>query len=357
MPSSSRLLGLLAPVASAATSQITFGNGDTDGLVAGGACVFGAAAPNATLKLTWRNSNGHLKAKASVASSSGHWNYCSAAKTLKTGDLLRANDGLTTRQFTMPLVTLNVDRAANRFRGRAPANSTLGLWTHSGYSDYYAHEDLASNANGHWRFSDGNDVPGGTDAYLDWFSTHGDSVTVHAAGPELDIIVGRSRYDGVADPNQAVHFVLRDPATHAIRATADSVGDDNGYFSGEFRDTDGQPVKVAVGDRVVGHEVAADLDWLVPQIEATADVASDRVNGTCHDAGNPGGTAIVRVRRSGHERGFAVVGVDAAGQFDVDFNGHPGFLFDPANIRHGDKLVVTCWLATGDTVMQSFLVP
>ncbi len=352
------LITLLAPVASATTSQINFGSGEFDGLLPGGACIFGSAAPNMTVTLTWRNSNAKLKVKTSVpSSSSGHWQYCSASKTLRTGDLLKASDGLTTRHFTMPLVTLIVDRAANRFHGQAPANSTLGLWTHSGFSDYYAHEDLASNANGRWTFSDGDDVPGGTDAYLDWFSAHGDSVTVHAAGPELDIIVGSSRYNGFADPNQAVHFVLRDPATHVIRATADSVGDDYGYFSGEFRDALGTPVKVAMGDRVVAHKVAADLDWLVPQIEATADVAADTVSGACHDAGNPAGTAIVRVRRTGHERGFAVVGVDASGQFNVDFGRRPTFLYDPANIKHGDRLVVTCWLATGDTAMQSFLVP
>jgi hypothetical protein len=355
-------LALLAPASvSAGGSSIRFGTDAFEGLMAGGNCIYGWASPGSTVNLTWRSSGGSLKAQGSVPADtdSGHWEFCATGVELVRGDRLKANDGSTQRTFKMPHVTLKVDRVANEFRGRAPANSMLTLHSHSLFSDFYESTDLNANAQGRWQFdNDGNDVPGGTDAYLDWFGPLGDTVTAHDTAPEIHVTVGRAEFTGFVRPGLEIRLELRDNSTDAVKAIGNAVGGEFGEVRGQFRDLAGHKVPVSVGDRVVAHALADDLDWNVPAIEATANVATDVVNGACRDAGNPGGLAIVEVNRAGGRRvGFSIVGVDPSGEFEVDFGGSPNPFHNPANIKHGDKLTVKCMLGTGDWVHQTFLVP
>jgi hypothetical protein len=48
---------------------------------------------------------------------------------------------------------------------------------------------------------------------------------------------------------------------------------------------------------------------------------------------------------------------DEDGNFDVNFGRRPTLLYDPANIKRGDRIVVLCRLTTGDNVMLPFRVP
>lgn len=352
------LLALLAPATVAAASQIRFGNGESEGLIPGGSCIYGSSAAGANVNLTWRNSGGALKEKTSVLSSTGgHWRYCAAVTTLVVGDSLKANDGLTQRTFTMPLVTVKVDRVANEFRGRAPANSNLTLWSHSAFSDYYQRNEVTSNAQGRWQYDDGNDVLGGTDAYLDWLGPLGDTVTAHGVGPQIDVTVGSSTFTGFVNPGLEIRLVLRDNTTDEIKAIGNAVAGEYGFVSGDFRDVAGRRVLVSVGDRVVSRKLADDLNWNVVYAEATADVPTDVVEGTCYDFGNPSQTAVVKVHRTGHIRGFSIVTLDHNGHFEVDFGGSANPFHNPANIKHGDKLIVECMLGTGDWVRHAFRVP
>lgn len=356
-------LTLAGPAAVAAgagpASNIRFGHGEFDGLMLGDHCIHGTAAASANVGLTWRSAGGTIKEKTSVLSSTGggHWRYCAAVTTLVVGDSLKANDGASQRTFTIPLVTVKVDRVANEFRGRAPANSNLTLWSHVGrFSDFYERNEITSNAQGRWQYDDGYDIPGGADAYLDWVNDIGDSVTAFGVGPRVDVTVGSSDFTAYINPGQRIRIQLRDNATDAIKAIGTAVARDSSFVGGVFRDSAGHRVPVSVGDRVVALKVADDLNWNVPFIEATADVAEDTVDGYCHDADNPSNSVIVMVRRTGHVRGFAHEPVDSTGHFEVDFR-DPGGFGNEANIKHGDKLLVQCLLPTGDTVAQLFLVP
>jgi hypothetical protein len=347
---------LFPTIAAAGPASITFGYEDQGGLVPGGSCIYGRASANAQVALTWKSKANALKAQATVQSSSGgSFSYCSATATLKTGDKLKANDGSSQRTFTMPNVTLTVDRAANEFRGLAPANSNLLLWHHSGFSDFYAREDVVADSTGHWAFTDVEDVPAATDAYIDWLGPNGDFVTVNRTAPELDVTIGSADISGIAAFNSTVKFNLYDGAT--LKGTATVSTDEYGQFSGSFVDAGSSPVNVAVGDRVVNHKVAMDLDWIVPDSSATGNAATEKVHGSCQDAGNLSESAIIRVFRANQQRGFAIVGVDAAGNWHVNFNKPDGFLFNGTKLSHGDRISVECSLDTGDTVTQSFIVP
>jgi hypothetical protein len=355
------ILALLAPASvSAGSSTIRFGNDAADGLVAGSNCIYGWASPGSTVNVTWRSSGGSLKAQGSTPADpdSGHWSFCATGVELVRGDRLKANDGSTQRTFKMPHVTLKVDRVANEFRGRAPADSMLTLFWHSLFSDFYQSEDLTASAEGRWQFNnDGDDVFGGTDAYLHWFGPLGDTVTAHDTAPEIHVTVDSAEFTGYVRPGLEIRLELRDNSTDAVEGIGTAVGGQYGEVRGHFRDLAGHKVTVSVGDRVVAEALADDLDWIVPDSEATANVATDVVNGTCHDAGNPSDLAVVRVRRTGQVRGLAIVYVDPAGEFEADFGGSPNPGRKPANIKHGDKLIVECMLGTGDWVHQTFLVP
>jgi hypothetical protein len=352
------LTALAGPATVLAASQITFGNDSTEGITLGTHCVFGHSAASSNAVLTWRNSIGNLKVKTSfVTSAYGSWSYCDPTAVLAVGDIVRLNDSHTQRSLTIPLLTLKVDRVNNVFRGLAPPNSDLTVWQWCCFSDYYAHDDLVANSEGKWVLNDGYDVPGGTDSYLDWHGPNGDIVTVHSGSPEIDVIVGRSQFTGFATPGIEFKVTLRDGLTDAIKGASTSVADEYGGVSGQFTNANGHPVTVAVGDHIVGRKLATDLDWIVPDASAVASVPDDTVNGSCADAGNLSQTAVVSVRRTGQTRGWTIADVESNGDWFVDFGRHGGFLYNPANIKHGDRIVVECWLDTGDKVTQSFLVP
>ena len=354
------MVALLAPASvSAGGSSIRFGTGETEGLVAGSSCIHGWASPGSTVNLTWRSSGGSLKAQGSAPADFGHWEFCATGVELVRGDRLKANDGSTQRTFKMPHVTLKVDRVANEFRGRAPANSMLTLYWHSLFSDFYQSEEVTANAQGRWQFDNyGNDVPGGTDAYLDLLGPLGDTVTAHDTAPEIHVTVDRAEFTSFVRPGLQIQLELRHNSTDAVKAIGNAVADEYGGVRGHFRDLAGRKVPVSMFDRVVAHALADDLDWNVSAIEATANVATEVVNGACHDAGNPGDLAIVEVNRAGGRRvGFSIVGVGPSGEFEVDFGGQANPFHNPANLKHGDKLTVKCMLGTGDWVHQRFLVP
>ena len=53
-----------------------------------------------------------------------------------------------------------------------------------------------------------------------------------------------------------------------------------GLFQTKFRNANGKLVKVRVGDRITS-DVSPDEDWIVPNVTATVDAASDMATGTC----------------------------------------------------------------------------
>ncbi len=348
------LLVALVPGTAAAAARITFTLG------AGTECVGGDAAPSTTARITWKSAGGALKARADVATNQfGGWVLCVPGSNLRTGDTIKVNDGLGARTLTMPQVTLIFDRVNNEFRGKAPANSTGTIYWHSGlYADYYEGEDVASNANGNWSLTPYSDFDllGGIDGDVDWTTSSGDSFYAHGMAPFIEVTLGRSTFSGGANPNQNVLFKLRDPSTATLKGTDMVTGDEYAYFTGQFVNGQGQPATVVAGNRVLS-PVASDLDWIVPHVEGSANVANDHVNGRCHSTDLAALSVRALVFRSGNRIGYVFGGIEQDGSFSMDFGEPPSFMYDPANIRHGDRVQVLCLYETGDIVRLVFRVP
>ena len=74
---------------------------------------------------------------------------------------------------------------------------------------------------------------------------------------------------------------------------------------------------------------------MVPAIDAMAMAATDEVAGQCANAVAPD-LSMIRLFRTGFVRGWAV----EPAAFDFNFR-HVDWV-DPANVRQGDRIVVSC---------------
>ena len=343
---------LLAPaLASAATAKVTFY------LSVDRNCVEGHGPAGRSLHLVWRNSGGALKADAILPTSSvtGYWSYCSIDGTyLANGDRLKAIIGTYVRKFTVPPLTIEVDRVSDTFYGTAPAGTPLTLWYIYGgcCADFEQHADLVADSAGNWSFDE--DYP--TDRFngrVEWNSAKGDLVQVEDMAPGVGITIGRSAVGVDGDPHATFRVVLRNGETGARKGVAKGMFDQYGLFQGNFLDAGGHPVNVAVGDKIDGRSVSSDMKFTVRNIEVAVDVLADVVDGRCI---NPSVSGILSVLRNGQGRGYAFFGLEEDGTFSI-WMGDQGTLgYDPANIHRGDKIRVTCNLANGDSLTTNYVV-
>jgi hypothetical protein len=359
------VLAGLMPATVAAAPVMTFGNGYT-GLVLRSHCINGHGPANAPVHVVWKSQGGTVKAVADVTSTaSGAWEYCSSSRRLAVGDTIRASSASYARTFTMPNITLTGNRETGAFRGRGLPGVTGDLWYHAGiFADYFENAQVTAGSDGRWVLpqSDGSGASGGIQAEVFWTTPQGDVLIGRTVTPYVEVTIGRAFVSGGTQANSSAVVSLRDPVTDALRGRASTTSDDYGFFDGRFVNPSGQAVNTRVGDRVVS-ALSGSIDWHVPNIEGSADVANDMVNGRCHSTEIEALFALVRVYRTGDQRGLAIASVDAAGTFEIDFGGREGLYYDPANIKHGDRIVISCYYdatmddSADDIVSFPFFVP
>ena len=268
-------------------------------------CIYGTASDGATLQLLWKSATGSRKAKTSVQASAtdGWWRACSpAGDVVAIGDRITANDGTSSHVLVVPELTLVINRVDDRFKGRGPAGDYVRLicgYT-NGFEPCQATWKLKVNSQGQWGLRPGWDLVGWQSMNLLWRSAGGDRVNIYMQGPYLDLTIGSAVVRGASRANAPVTVVLRRAGSNDVAATAvtkaSSLG---GAFQTKFRNQNGKAVKVRAGDRVTS-DVAPDEDWIVPNVTASADAASDIVTGTC-----PADSMFVHVTvvRNGYEDG------------------------------------------------------
>jgi hypothetical protein len=332
----------------AASAKVTFSAS------LGANCVGGDAPNGVALHLVWKSTNGALKANAYVPTGSyGGWEYCSPNAALTAGDSLKATVGSYTRHFVMPNVAMKVDRVHDNYHGTAPAGTALTLWfIYNGCCpDYEQHADLIADANGRWSYTEGS--TNNYYAHVDWSNAAGDHAYAEDYAPSVSVTIGRSVVSGTSHPNSAVKIVLRDGTSGLRIAVARAATDSYGSFSAVFLDGAGHPATVATGNRVDGRRVVSDMYFITPDITASADIASDIVTGNCPTRGH---IVEVEIYRSGNAIGGTSAQSDNAGDFSVWFGDEEGLGYRPANIRSGDRVVVTCSTRAGDFVTKRFPV-
>jgi hypothetical protein len=352
-------LGMFPLAAQAATPPIRFT------LSYGDDCISGTAN-SGTVAVTWRSAGGALKAAGAIPES-GYWELCSSGSDpayVEIGDKIKADDGTYARNYVVPELNVIADRVGDTFYGTGPAGRTITLWYPAGtFADYGYTHYVRVGSDGHWSYTpnDISDIIGGWFAELDWKSPNDDRLTDYTNAPAVALTLGKARFAGSTEGGRTVTLALRDANSNErlARATATTAPEFGDFFA-TFRDSNGNAVKVMPGQRFKSLSLAADANWIVPNIEATADTDADTVSGRCYDAGTSSGSLAVFVSRDGHQRGYYLFGQvdDAAGNFTVDFSdSHASPGYDPVNIQPGDELSVTCRQTTGDSVGASFVAP
>ena len=356
---SALFVAAVAPLGVAAAGGIKFGNPEGDGLMIGSECLAGRAATNATVDINWKSSTGKLKANVTTVATGGRWSYCSTSKHLAVGDVLKATVGATSRTFTVPNLTVNVDRAADKFAGKAPASSHLLLTYPAGLvADFEETAHPTSDAQGSWSYVPGDDVAGGIQATVEYTSANDDHVIATGVAPAIQVEIDSSLLVAIGNPGLKFKVQLRDGGTNALLATAKTKVTDF-IAIGDFENTSSEDVDVSVGNRVVDTAVAADLDWIVPDIQASANVSNDHVQGSCPPAGGSSLLASVSIMRNGDDKASGIVTFNEGsdGSFAINFGGHANPFLHPGNIKHGDTLQLVCVISTGDAVVREIAIP
>ena len=342
-------LGLLPGTAAAAEPPIRF----ELGLRSPGECVYVFTATDTPTDVTLRSASGQLKAQVTMAPD--EYYFCLDGSTwVDSGDKLKASDGSYTRKFVVPDLSVEIDRVHNVYMGSGPAGRTVFLdYPGSLFGDVGETAGARVGEDGNWSFNPHHDLVWSMGGYVSWRSPNGDKVHASGAVPFMTLTIGKAGFSGWTSSLGHVDASLTDG--HA--GIASVVADIRGAFAGKFLNSNGRAVKAAAGDRFMAPSLASDADWVVPDIEATANATNDVVQGDCQRTGSVSDLGNVQVVRSGHVRGRAYVGLDESGHFRIDFGGRATPGFTPANIKSGDTISVGCMIATGDWVQRSFTAP
>jgi hypothetical protein len=168
-------------------------------------------------------------------------------------------------------------------------------------------------------------------------------------------VLGKAKVVGAYDANKTTTMTLYN-SSMTVRGTAAVTGAPaDGTFSGKFRNSHSTAVTVRPGDYVQS-TIASDASFTVPDISVTADVDTDVVNGRCGD-GSGMDNVLVGLYRSGDRQGWANWSLEPDGTFSFWFADENDFYIQPADVMHGDNLVVTCERTSGDEIETSWIVP
>lgn len=341
-------IGSLAGSAAAAGPPITF----SFALRSPGECIAVITSANNPTNVTLRNSAGQIKAQGTVAADGVF--FCLDSSTwVDSGDKLKASDGTYTRTFEVPNLSIEADRVNNVYLGTGPAGRTVVVgYPQALFGDVGESKGARVAQDGTWSLNPHHDLVWSMDGAVTWKSPNGDRLTAYGVVPYISLTIGKSTFSGWTTSFGAFDASVQDGKLGSDTVTSDV----QGAFSGRFRTSSGHGVKVSPGEHLTAPGLASDADWIVPNIEATANAANDKVHGTCEDAGALSDVVSVDVVRSGQVRGSALLYGVQNGNFSVDFGAkaYPGFR--PTNIKSGDTIVVGCMIATGDWVAESFAV-
>ncbi len=348
---------LLLPAAvTAAPAQIRF---DLE-LAAPGACIGVYSAPNETLSIVWRGADGALKANISGLSE-GSVGICpdDDSTFVAPGDRIKATVGSYTRNYVVPYLSLRVDRVADVIGGTGPAGRTLIVeWSGGRFGDTVQSRGVRVGQDGTWSLS--RAVDAGATASVSWTSPNNDNLRIYGSSAWLTVTLGKAAFTGSAAPFTEVDITVENGTTsHGVTTAAP-----NGPFSGAFRKPNGRVDAIAPGDHISAPNVAADMDWIVPDVQIAADAATEMVTGQC-----AGTIAAIRLYRSGHQFpvGFVLVSPGSSSEyqdeFEFDFSDPrasdyvTGIESNAANVKHGDRLTVECIVESGDSIVLRSVVP
>ncbi len=208
---SAAALTAMPAAATAATPAITFDIQLFD------PCMRGSGAADATISVVWRDSNGALKANGTATHpfGGGVWEFCSPGNAMTPGDKLKVDDGSYTRAYTVPNMTLHIDRVANVYEGNGPAGRTLRLCIQTG--DFGRCHSVRVGQDGQWSYDPHDDLIHyrvGYGASLSWTSPNDDTLFIDSINaPFLAVTLGTSKFSGETDPLGNVSVTVSNSST------------------------------------------------------------------------------------------------------------------------------------------------
>jgi len=343
---SAALLSMLVPATASAAAFVQF-----DGEIIGDSCVYMMAAPNASIDLTWKSSGGSLKAHVTVpVNPQGGASYCSTTgKQIASGDKMKVTVGSQTRTWTVPKLSVTLDRATDYIRGTGPVGATIHV--ECPYDDTPVfepciwHKNVVVGSDGKWAIHK-TGIGGAFRVNARIGSLSSDWVSAWGISSSLGVTIGRANFRGTAQPGTNVTVTVRDGNTNAVKATGSAKAQQLfGDFEGVLKTSGGVKYQVAAGDRVIS-TVPGGTDWKVPAIDGTASGPTDMISGHCLDA-IPGVTPVKVYRYHNSVRtGPAEWDTDSSGFFDFNYAENSASTND--QIRAGDQMAIQCMRGEGD---------
>lgn len=338
------MMATVPTIASAATRPITFF------AFIGDECIQGNASDGAIVHVVWRDADGTLKANKTLTadgSNDGYFSACGSGPdvVVEKGDRLRANDGTSTHSLVVPELTAQGNRVRDVYKGRGPAGQYVKLICafSNGFEPCMQTWKIRVNAEGQWSFKPGWDVGAGETMLLQWKSAVGDAIITIATPAILTVRIGSAHLVGVTRDGAPAAIVLRRGPSFDIRATTNVASSPvDGEFTGKLRNQAGNKVNVRAGD-LISSDIAPDLEWIVPDIQASGDSSTGHVTGRCvYD--DPSGplNGDLRIDAPG-DSSEITDNMEEDGSFDVELD-----------FAAGDKLIVGCGMSTGDWVEKVF---
>jgi hypothetical protein len=321
-------------------------------------CFDGWASDYSMASVVWRDSAGALKIQGTMATSEyGFYQLCSGNPDIyvEPGDRIRVSDGVYTRKFTVPNLTLQLDRITDLATGTGPHNRTVRIC--SNWSEFfYGHGPMCRGVrvgdDGNWSYDPPVDIVGGIAAQVTWRSPNDDLTHAEATAPYVSVTLDKAAFRGGTAPAVEIDLAIDGVKDSAAHVKADGLGG----FSGQFRDAQNRLAAVRAGDHITSPNLASDEDWIMPDIDVAVDKVTDVVSGVCEDTGTSSHRVVVDVSRNGQRQNGAIVGTDSDGSFAVDFKDLPPF-GSSFNIRRGDRISITCMQTTGDRAQLKLSVP
>ena len=340
------VLGVVPATVSAATRPITIE------VYIGNHCIIGRASDNANVALTLKTSDGTTKVhRNTTASAVGTWSICNlGGNVVEIGDRIRVADGNSVHHLTVPLLTAFGSRDRDSYKGRGPAGEYIKLICQfsNGFEPCTRTWRIRVSSEGKWSLRPGWDVRGGETADAQWKSPAGDIVRARATPAFLIVRIGSARVTGATRSGaHAVVVLKRGPALN-IRAMANPESNPvDGRFSGRLRSQAGNKVLVRAGD-LISSDISSEVEWFVPDIQATGDSSTQHVTGQCEyedpSGAQSGDFEILAFRNGAFVSSSSITdGVDENGFFDVEME-----------FQAGDRLLVRCGMGGGDMAEKFF---
>ena len=168
----------------------------------GDICIEGDTAAGSPFRVLWKGANGSIKADETLPSvDAGQWQVCTFGPRVTPGDVIKVTLGSDIRKFTVPNVTMVIDRVNDVVGGTARPGTTV-------YVDQPYVATVPVDQDGNWSYTPGTPFTGNTVFYAHWESNNGDRIDMIQFAPQLVLTLDRPKYQVFGTPNSEANITL-----------------------------------------------------------------------------------------------------------------------------------------------------